>query len=73
MIERKYPQTRLRRTRMKDFLRDLVAENNLTTNDLISSVEDSNVQIKTVYWHLLDHGKLSGKWQPPIPQSILNH
>jgi len=45
----------------------------LKTDDLTSSIEDSKVPIKTVYWHLLDHGRSSGKWQPPIPQSILNH
>ena len=38
MIKRTYPQTRLRRTRSKDYLRDLVAENNLSTNDLIQPI-----------------------------------
>jgi hypothetical protein len=45
----------------------------LQANELSSMVEDSRVSINTVYWHLLDHAKLSGEWQPPIPQSILNH
>ena len=62
MIERKYPQTRLRRTRMKDFLRDLVAENNLTTNDLIQPIfiaEQSEKKIEipsmpSIYRHNLD-------------------
>ena len=38
MIKRTYPHTRLRRTRSKSYLRDLVAENNLTSNDLIQPI-----------------------------------
>jgi len=38
MIKRTYPQSRLRRTRAKSYLRDLVAENHLTTNDLIQPI-----------------------------------
>ena len=38
MIKRTYPQTRLRRTRAKNFLRDLTAENNLNTDDLIQPI-----------------------------------
>ena len=38
MIKRTYPQSRLRRTRAKSYLRDLVAENYLTTNDLIQPI-----------------------------------
>jgi len=38
MIRRTYPQTRLRRTRVKGFIRDLIAENNLTTDDLIQPI-----------------------------------
>ena len=38
MIQRTYPQSRLRRTRAKSYLRDLVAENHLTTNDLIQPI-----------------------------------
>ena len=34
-IQGKFPNTRLRRNRMKDFSRRLVAENNLGTDDLI--------------------------------------
>ena len=45
----------------------------ITSDKLTQIVEDENQTITTVYWHLLDHGKSSGKWQPPIPQSILNH
>ena len=45
----------------------------ITSDKLTQIVEDENQTITTVYWHLLDHGKSSGKWQPPITQSILNH
>ena len=38
MIKRTYPQTRLRRTRAKGFMRDLIAQNNLTTDDLIQPI-----------------------------------
>ena len=38
MIKRTYPQSRLRRTRAKGYLRDLVAENYLSTNDLIQPI-----------------------------------
>ena len=38
MIKRTYPQSRLRRTRAKSYLRDLVAENHLSTNDLIQPI-----------------------------------
>ena len=38
MIRRKYPQTRLRRTRAKGFIRDLIAQNKLTTDDLIQPI-----------------------------------
>jgi porphobilinogen synthase len=38
MIKRTYPQSRLRRTRAKGFLRDLIAENHVSTNDLIQPI-----------------------------------
>ena len=38
MIKRTYPQSRLRRTRSKGYLRDLIAENHLSTNDLIQPI-----------------------------------
>jgi porphobilinogen synthase len=38
MIIRKYPHTRLRRTRVKGFIRDLIAQNKLTTDDLIQPI-----------------------------------
>ena len=38
MIRRKYPHTRLRRTRVKGFIRDLIAQNKLTTDDLIQPI-----------------------------------
>jgi len=38
MFERKFPSTRLRRLRSSDFIRDLVAENKLTKDDLIQPI-----------------------------------
>ena len=38
MIRRTYPQTRLRRTRVKGSIRDLIAQNKLTTDDLIQPI-----------------------------------
>ena len=38
MIKRTYPQSRLRRTRSKAYLRDLVAENYLSADDLIQPI-----------------------------------
>ena len=38
MIRRKYPQTRLRRNRAKGYIRDLIAQNKLTTDDLIQPI-----------------------------------
>ena len=38
MIRRKYPHTRLRRTRVNGFIRDLIAQNKLTTDDLIQPI-----------------------------------
>ena len=35
MIQCQYPLTRMRRNRYKQFSRDLIQENNLSTNDLI--------------------------------------
>ena len=29
-------------------------------------IKDKNVEITTVYWHLLDFSKNMGKWTPPI-------
>ena len=37
-VSRKYPQSRLRRTRFTTAIRNLVAENNLTVNDLIQPI-----------------------------------
>tara|TARA_B100000287_G_scaffold324083_1_gene308158 strand:- start:568 stop:1560 length:993 start_codon:yes stop_codon:yes gene_type:complete len=62
MIKRTYPESRMRRTRAKGFLRDLVAENNLTTNDLIQPIFiadqlDKKVEIPSmpgIYRHNLD-------------------
>ena len=38
MFERKFPSTRLRRLRSSGFIRDLVAENKLTKDDLIQPI-----------------------------------
>ena len=62
MIKRTYPESRLRRTRAKGFLRDLVAENNLSTNDLIQPIfiadqSDKKIEISSmpgIYRHNLD-------------------
>ena len=35
LLKRKFPKSRLRRTRMKSFSRKMVSENNLTANDVI--------------------------------------
>tara|TARA_B100001248_G_scaffold233304_1_gene194741 strand:- start:20 stop:823 length:804 start_codon:yes stop_codon:yes gene_type:complete len=45
----------------------------LTTNQLSDTVENNTIQITTVYWHILDHAKLNGKWHPPVDETILNH
>jgi porphobilinogen synthase len=62
MIKRTYPQSRLRRTRAKSYLRDLVAENHLTTNDLIQPIfiaDQSEMKIEipsmpSIYRHNLE-------------------
>jgi porphobilinogen synthase len=62
MIKRTYPQSRLRRTRAKGYLRDLVAENYLSTNDLIQPIfiaDQSEKQIEIpsmpgIYRHNLE-------------------
>ena len=45
----------------------------LKPNDVTEFLENENKQITTVYWHILDHSRKNGNWQPPIPKSILNH
>ena len=62
MAERKFPSTRLRRSRSKGFLRDLVAEHKLSSDDLIqplfvSEQKESQIDIPSmpnVYRHNLD-------------------
>ena len=62
MIKRTYPQSRLRRTRSKDYLRDLIAENCLSTNDLIQPIfiadqSEAKVEIPSmpgIYRHNLE-------------------
>lgn len=51
--KRKFPKSRLRRTRMKSFSRKMVSENNLTANDVIwpvflSEGDKSKTEIKTL-------------------------
>ena len=45
----------------------------LSAAELTKSVEDEKTEIVTVYWHILDHSRRRGRWQPPITKSILNH
>ncbi len=45
----------------------------ITSDNLLNVIEDKNQPVSTVYWHILDHSRNQGKWQPPIPYSILNH
>ena len=62
MIKRTFPQSRLRRTRIKGSLRDLVAENHLSTNDLIQPIfiadqTEKKIEIPSmpsIYRHNLD-------------------
>jgi len=62
MVNRTFPSTRLRRSRSKSFLRDLVAENRLLTDDLIQPLfiadqKDLQIAIPSmpgVYKHNLD-------------------
>ena len=62
MAERKFPSTRLRRSRAKGFLRDLVAEHKLSSDDLIQPIfvsEQREYQVDissmpNVYRHSLD-------------------
>ena len=62
MAERKFPSTRLRRSRSKGFLRDLVAEHKLSSDDLIQPIfvsEQKEYQVDissmpNVYRHSLD-------------------
>ena len=37
-------------------------------HDFVSEIELSNSEVKvlTVYWHLLDHARINGKWEPPL-------
>ena len=62
MIKRTYPLSRLRRTRAKSFLRDLTAENHLSTNDLIQPIfisdqSENKIEISSmpgIFRHNLD-------------------
>ena len=53
LVKRKFPKSRLRRTRMKSFSRKMVSENNLTSNDVIwplflTENSKTKVEIKTM-------------------------
>ena len=62
MANRIFPTTRLRRSRSKSFLRDLVAENKLSSDDLIQPLfiadqKESQIDIPSmpgIYKHNLD-------------------
>ena len=62
MVNRIFPTTRLRRSRSKSFLRDLVAENKLSSDDLIQPLfiadqKESQIDIPSmpgIYRHNLD-------------------
>jgi len=41
----------------------------LVANEVVNAVEDDGVDLITLYWHVLDHSKNNGKWQPPLAQS----
>ena len=36
------------------------------TIEEINHVEDSTVELETVYWHILDYARNNGTWTPPI-------
>ena len=36
------------------------------TIEEINHVEDSTVELDTVYWHILDYARNNGTWTPPI-------
>ena len=75
-IQGSFPKTRLRRNRMKDFSRRLVAENNLGTNDLIlplfvcdgNNVEDPIQSMPGVSRYSID--KLLHKVEEAVKLSI---
>ncbi len=62
MIKRTYPQSRLRRSRAKSNLRDLVAENKLSIDDLIQPIfiadqSENKIEISSmpgIYRHNLE-------------------
>lgn len=33
-----------------------------------ADVEDPNVTVIALYWHLLDHGRKNGAWRPPVAE-----
>jgi len=39
----------------------------LSVSTLDEAVEDPDVDLATLYWHVLDHGRNNGSWAPPLP------
>ena len=61
MAERKFPSTRLRRSRSKGFLRDLVAEHKLSSDDLIQPIfvsEQKEYQVDSEVWSVTSFNEL---------------
>lgn len=54
----------------KSFLKNISRRQWLSNSSLEratdSEIEDPDMEIVTVYWHLLDHARDSGKWLPPL-------
>lgn len=54
----------------KSFLKNISKRQWLANSSLEratdSDIENPDVEIVTVYWHLLDHARESGKWLPPL-------
>ena len=40
----------------------------LMANEVVNAVEDQEVSLVTLYWHVLDHSRNNGRWQPPLAQ-----
>ena len=34
--------------------------------DELHYIEDSESELETIYWHILDHARNDGDWTPPI-------
>lgn len=42
----------------------------LSISTLDEAVEDPDVDLATLYWHVLDHGRNNGSWAPPLPALV---